>query len=178
MRETRSTDGNRWQWLKRGELKRETESLLCQLKNRLCELMPSNTQFIRQAILHYEDSVMKRQSITHIVRACSILAKSQYRKRHDNVGTYLHWLLCKKHHLQCSDKRYTHIHTHARTHTPQSVQGNNEYKILWDFIIQTDKVIESRLPDTVCINKQKRVSDYCLCNPWGPKYSYQITEKN
>ena len=140
--------------------------------------MPSNTQFIRQAILHYEDSVMKRQSITHIVRACSILAKSQYRKRHDNVGTYLHWLLCKKHHLQCSDKRYTHIHTHARTHTPQSVQGNNEYKILWDFIIQTDKVIESRLPDTVCINKQKRVSDYCLCNPWGPKYSYQITEKN
>ena len=73
---------------------------------------------------------------------------------------------------------HTHIHIHAPTHTPQSVQGNKEYKILWDFIIQTDKVIESRLPDTVCINKQKRVSDYCLCNPWGPKYSYQITEKN
>ena len=73
---------------------------------------------------------------------------------------------------------HKHIHTHACTHTPQSAQGNNEYKILWDFIIQTDKVIESRLPDTICINKQKRVSDYCLCNPWGPKYSYQITEKN
>ena len=77
LRATKSNDGNRWQSLKRGELKRETESLLCQLKNRLCELMPSNTQFIRQAILHYENSVMKRQSITHIVGVCSVLAKSQ-----------------------------------------------------------------------------------------------------
>ena len=125
--ETRSTDGNRWQWLKRGEHKREAESLLCQLNNRLCELIPSNTQFIRQAIFQYEDSAMKRQSITHIVRACSILAKSQYRKRHDNVGTYLHWLLCKKHHLQCSDKRYTHTstHTHVRTHHNQSREITN-----------------------------------------------------
>ena len=30
LRETESTDdGNRWEWLKRGELKRETENLLC-----------------------------------------------------------------------------------------------------------------------------------------------------
>ena len=34
-----------------------------QLKNRLCELMASNTQLIRQAILHYVDSVMKRQKV-------------------------------------------------------------------------------------------------------------------
>ena len=54
----------------------------------------------------------------------------------------------------------THAHTHTHTHTHQSVQGNDEYKILWDFNIQTDKVIECRLPDIVCINKQKRVSDY------------------
>ena len=52
LRETRSTGRNRWQWLKRGELKRETADLLCQLKNKLGELMPPNTQFIRQAILH------------------------------------------------------------------------------------------------------------------------------
>ena len=40
----------------------------------------------------------KTESITHIVSACSILAKRQYRKRHDKVGTYMHWLLCKKYH--------------------------------------------------------------------------------
>ena len=105
--------------------------------------------------------------------ACSILAKSQYRKRHDKFGGYMHSLLCKKYHF-LSDisytatnarryqfmqyKWYTHTHTHTHTHTdtPQSVQGNDEYKILWDFNIQTDKVIEYRRPDIVCINKQER----------------------
>ena len=46
-----------------------------------------------------------------------------------------------------------HTHTHTHTHTPQSVQKNDEYKILLDFNIQTEKVIEYRLPDIVCINK-------------------------
>ena len=62
---------------------------------------------------------------------------------------------------------HTHTHTHTdttQTHThiqiPQSVQRNGEYKILWDFNIETDKVIEYRLSDIVCINKLKRVSDY------------------
>ena len=57
---------------------------------------------------------------------CSILAKSQYRKRHEKVRTYMYWLLCKKYHLQCSDKWYTH--------KPQSVSENDEYKILWDCV--------------------------------------------
>ena len=35
------------------------------------------------------------------------------------------------------------------THTPQTVQENDECKILWDFNIQTDKVLGHRRPDTV-----------------------------
>ena len=109
---------------------------------------------------------MERQSKTDVVSSCSISAKSQYRKYHVMVGTYVQWLLCKKHHLQCSDKWYTHTHshiythTHTHTHTPQSFQGNGEYKILWDFNIETDKVIGYRLLNRVCNKKQKRVSDY------------------
>ena len=129
------------------------------------------TQFIRKAILRYVDSVMRRQNITHILSACSVLVKSQYRKRHNKIRTSVHFVLCKKHHLQCCGKWYkqriththTHTHTHtakSHTHTPKSVQRNDEYKILWDFNIQTDKVIEYRLPDVVCINKQNRASDY------------------
>ena len=84
--------------------------------------------------------------------AYSILAKRQYRKHHDKVGTYMHWLPCKKYHLQCSYMCYTHTHTH----TPQSVQENDEYRFLWDFNVQTNKVIEHRRPDIVYIDKQKR----------------------
>ena len=34
--------------------------------------------------------------------------------------------------------------THTHTHTPQSVEGNNEYKILWNFNIQSDRVQVTR----------------------------------
>ena len=60
----------------------------------------------------------------------------------------MHWLLCKKYHLQCSDKWYTH--------KPQSVRENDEYKILLDFNIQTDKFIEHKRSYIVCVNKLKR----------------------
>ena len=73
---------------------------------------------------------------------------------------------------------HTHAHTHTHTHTPQSVRRNDEYKILWDLNIQTDKVIEVRSPDIVCINKQNRASDYWLCYFWWPKHSRQGTGKN
>ena len=60
----------------------------------------------------------------------------------------MHGLLCRKYQLQCSDKWYTH--------KLQSVYENYEYKILWDFNIQTDKVTEHRRPYIVCINKLKK----------------------
>ena len=63
---------------------------------------------------------MKRQSITHTVRACSNLTKSQYRKRHDNVGTYLHWLLCKSiTYNAVSSGTHTSTQTHLRTNHNQ-----------------------------------------------------------
>ena len=112
LRETENTDDrNRREWLKRGELRRETESLLC-----VAQEQALRVNAIKNSIYKTSDTPLcrlcneKTESMTHIVSACSILAKSQYRKRHDKVGTYVHWLLCKKYHLQCSDKWYTYTH--------------------------------------------------------------------
>ena len=55
---------------------------------------------------------------------------------------------------------YNAVTSGTHTHTPQSVQENDEYKILWDFNIQTDKVIEHRRPDIVYQQAKERVSDY------------------
>ena len=43
-------------------------------------------------------------------------------------------------------------------HEPKSVLENENYKILWDFSIQTDHVIEARRPDLVVVdvNNKKR----------------------
>ena len=109
-------DGNGWN---EGNSSMKQKTFCVQLKNRLCKLMPQ-----KGSIDKTSDTPLcrlcneKTESITHIVSTCSILAKSQYRKCHDKVGTYVHWLVCKRYYLQCSDKWYTH--------KPQSVRENNE----------------------------------------------------
>ena len=74
----------------------------------------------------------------------------------DNVGTYLHLLLCKKHHLQCSDKRYTHksTHTHVRTHHNHSREITN----IKFFGISLFKQIKSQIPgyQTQFVSTSKR----------------------
>ena len=55
----------------------------------------------------------------------------------------------------CCVRNITYNTVTSGAHTPQSVQKCGKYKILWDFSIQTDKVIEHRPPDIICINKQK-----------------------
>ena len=59
--------------------------------------------------------------------------------------------MCKKFHLKCNDKWYEHV--------PDSVLENEGCKILLDFLIQTDKVIEHRPPDIGCIDK---IAKSCL----------------
>ena len=41
-------------------------------------------------------------------------------------------------------------------HEPERVLENENYKILWDFSIQTDHVIEARRPDLVVVDKKER----------------------
>ena len=130
-------DGHSQEWLKRSEIKRETETLMCAA---LEQALRVNT--IKYSIDKTSDTPLcrpcneKTESIAHIVRACSIQAKNQYRKCNDKVGAYVYQSLCKKCFLQCSDKWYTQ--------KLQSVLENDGYKIFWDFNIQADKVIEHR----------------------------------
>ena len=43
-----------------------------------------------------------------------------------------------------------------KVHEPESILDNEDYKILWDFSIQTDHVIEARRPDLVVVDKKER----------------------
>ena len=85
------------------------------------------------------------ESITHIVSACSMLAQRDYKRRHDKVCLNLHWNLCKKYGINVVDKWYQH--------KPEAVLENDAVKILWDFSVQTDRVIEHRRPDIVVVDK-------------------------
>ena len=76
------------------------------------------------------------ESIDHIVSGCSELAEKEYKRRHDNLGKIVHWKLARRCNLEAGDKWHEH--------DPESVLENQDYKILWDFSIQTDHVIGAR----------------------------------
>ena len=53
-------------------------------------------------------------------------------RRHANLGKVVYWKLARKCNFEAGDKWYKH--------ELESVLENEDYKILWDFSIQTDHV--------------------------------------
>ena len=156
-----------WAWLQNGDLKRETESLIVAAQNQSIR-----TNLVKARIDKSHGDYLCRmcrkvdESIDHIVSGCSKLAQKEYKRRHDNLGKIVHWKLARKCNFEAGDKWYEH--------EPESVLENEDYKILWDFSIQTDHVIEARRPDLVVVDKKERsckIIDFAV-----PGYS-RIEEK-
>ena len=85
----------------------------------------------------------RNEAISHIGSECGKLAQKEYKRRHDSVGRYVHWQFCEK--LGFNSARLWY------EHEPESVIENGNFKILWDFIIQCDHMIEARRPDNIVV---------------------------
>ena len=70
---------------------------------------------------------------------------------HDNLGKIVHWKLARKCNFEAGVKWYEH--------EPESVLESEDCKILWDFSIQTNHVIEARRPDLVVVDKKRRTCE-------------------
>ena len=84
-------------WIEDGYMKKETESLL----------MAAQEQSLRtRKIMHDIDHRNvdskcrlcgeKDETVEHLVSACSKLAQTEYKARHDKVASIIHWKLCRK----------------------------------------------------------------------------------
>ena len=105
-------------------------------------------------------------SIDHFVRGCSKLAQKECKRRHNNLGKIVHWKLARKCTFEAGDKWYEH--------EPVSDLENGDYKILWDFSIQTDHVIEAQRPDLVVVDKKRRT---CKIIDFAVRGDSRIEEK-
>ena len=106
------------------------------------------------------------ESIDHVLSGCSKLAQKEYKRRHDNLGKIVHWKLPAKCNFEVRGKWYEH--------EPESVLENEDYKILWDFSIQTDHVIEARRLDLVLVDKKERI---CKIIDFAVRGDSRIEEK-
>ena len=88
------------------------------------------------------------ESITHLIAERKKLAQKEHKQRHDNIARIVHLELCQKFGLVGEIKWYNH--------KPASVVENDRVKIMRDFNIQTDHVIQYRRPGIDVLYKKER----------------------
>ena len=147
---------NSWEKQRDGRSKEWWKQVSWNGKPRALYMLPKNkhsTNNVKNGSDHQGVSPLCRlykgkiESVTHFVSSCSVLAGTQYRKRHDKLRKKYtgscpswkpiqeeirqtwkktHWLLCKKFEIECEDKWFSH--------QPESVLvlENEKCKILWD----------------------------------------------
>ena len=172
LRQTENEAGNdRWNWLRNTGIKRGTESMI----------MAAQEQAIRTNVIKAKIDKTQEESkcrmcgqvdetVNHIISECSKLAQKEYKRRHDWAGKRIHWEVCRKNGIEVKPKWYEH--------QPEAVQENERYKILKDFNIQTDHVIEARRPDMIVIDKETKFAKIIDCAiPYDSRVNSKEVEK-
>ena len=138
-----------WTWLRKGNVKRETESLLIAVQDNAIR-----TNHIEARIDKTQQNSKCRlggdrdETINHIISECSKFAQKEYKAKHDWLGKLIHWEMCKKFRFDHTKKWYMH--------NPSPVLENDTPKFLWDFNIQAGHLIPARRPDLIIIDKKKK----------------------
>ena len=85
------------------------------------------------------------ETVQHIVSGCKKLAQREYKKRHNKVALRVHWKICRKYGMECTDKWYDH--------QPLPIAENGEVRITWDMAVYPDKVLKHNQPDITLVHK-------------------------
>ena len=107
-----------WTWLRKGNFKRETESLLIAAEN-----IAMRTNQVKARLYKTQQNSKcwlcsdRDETINHIISERSQLAQKEYKTRHDCVGKGIHREMCKKFKFDHTNKCYMH--------NPVSVREND-----------------------------------------------------
>ncbi|XP_067945076.1 uncharacterized protein [Watersipora subatra] len=135
------------QWMKRGFLKRATESLIIAAQDQALRTNYRKAKIEKSTNdLKCILSKQKDKTVSHIVSECSKIAQTECERWHDKVASAVHWSICKKHELPPQKKWFDH--------RAEAVLENGKVKPLWDFNNQTNKTKEARRPVFVLITKE------------------------
>jgi hypothetical protein len=89
------------------------------------------------------------ETIEHIISSCTVLAQSEYKKRHDMFAKIIHMNLAVKFNLL----KNTQPHY---SYTPESCLENDSYKLYFDRTVLTNIHIKHNRPDIIILNKQQK----------------------
>ena len=142
---------NTWRWMKKNYLKGFTKTFICMPRKSLYKLTISSTIFTKLTSRLFVWCVLQWD----LVSVCDKLTQKEYKWGYDSVGRYVYWQFCEK----LGSNRIFWFE-----HEPESAAENKHFKIIWDFTIQCDHMIEARRPDIVVVDKVKTDNDYWRSN--------------
>ena len=172
-RETATHVDNKWQWawLKSSRLSPEVEGYLFAAQEQAITTNVMNKKIFKLSVsplcrlCHSAD-----ETIDHLISSCSYIAQTQYKKRHDLVASYVHWNLAKI--------AGFYVHEQWWKHVPEKVLDNSDWKILWDYTIQTGSSLPHNRPDITFCNKQSAETKFIdISIPGDSRISQKSVEK-
>ncbi|KAM9816571.1 carbohydrate sulfotransferase 6 isoform X4 [Syngnathus typhle] len=137
-----------YQWLEKARLKDSTEALIMAAQEQAL-----NTRAIEAKIYHTRQDPRCRlckeapETVQHITAGCKMLAGKANMERHNQVAGIVYRNICAEYGLEAPSSKWE---------APPKVAENGRAKILWDFQIQTDKMVMANQPDIVVVDKQQK----------------------
>ena len=116
-------------WLRKGNLKKVTESLLIAAQDNAIR-----TNHIKARIDKSQQNSKCRlcgnrdKTINHIISEYSKLAQKEHKARHDWVGKMIHWQMCKKFQFDHTNKWYMHNPAPVLENDTHKLYGTLTYK--------------------------------------------------
>jgi hypothetical protein len=138
-------------WLKKSNIHPETEGFIFAIQDRVI-----NTRNYKKHICGLQSIFDKcricgteGETIEHIISSCTVLAQTEYKKRHDIFAKIIHMNLAVKFKL-LKDTQPHYIYK------PESCLENDNYKLYFDRRVLTDIHIQHNRPDIIILNKQQK----------------------
>ena len=93
----------------------------------------------------------KMETVAHIAGGCGVLIKGPGTVRHDRMGSRVHWELCKKYGVKCSDRWYEH--------KPQTISRNEsgDITLYWDLQWKAPVSVVYNRPDVVVVDRKEKL---------------------
>jgi hypothetical protein len=142
-------DERSWQWVSGGYMAKSTERYIFAAQEQAL-----GTRWARKTRFGEDIDPMCRvcgkwmETVSHLASGCGELAKKQYVRRHDRMGVRVHWELCKKYGIGCTERWYEHV--------PNRVSTDKEGQVViyWDVKVETAKALPHNRPDVVVVDKR------------------------
>ena len=162
-----------WQWLRGGYLYKSTEGYICAAQEGVLYTRKYCASVMNQEV----DSKCRmcgeyEETVGHLVSACSTLAQTEYRRRHDTMGKRVYWEVCGNWGLRRSKNWYEEVPDGVR----KSEDGNVE--VWWDQKVITPTQFVANRPDMVVIDKSSKkwwMVDFSV--PYDPNVASKEEEK-